>query len=82
MKIVNGVQVVTLEVNAGVWGVMQKGLALLPYGEVAAVLGDLFRQVSQQSQPPAPPQGNPPAPPQGNPPAPVEANIPLDVAAA
>lgn len=76
MKIVNGVQVVTLEVNAGVWGVMQKGLALLPYGEVAAVLGDLFRQVSQQSQPPAPPQGNPPAP--------VEAkkNIPLDVAAA
>lgn len=69
MKVVNGVQVVSLEVNPTSWNAIQKGLALLPYGEVAGLLNDLAQQVVQQSQPPV-----------GKPPAPIEPNDTLKVA--
>ncbi len=70
MKIVNGVQVVDLEISAQQWQVIQAALQELPFKVAQPVLADLQTQVIKQSQPP-----------KGNPPAPVEGNTALPVAA-
>lgn len=66
MKIVNGVQIVSIEINPQHWSVIQAGLHELPFKIAQPILADLQRQVVEQSR--------------GNPPAPIEPNDTLEVA--
>lgn len=52
MKVINGIQIVTLEINPQQWAVIQTGLQELAFKIAQPVLADLFRQVAEQSQPP------------------------------
>jgi hypothetical protein len=69
MKVVNGVQMISLDVDAQTWVLIQQGLSELPYKLSASVLGALGQQVLAQTQAPA-----------GKPPAPIEGNDSLPVA--
>lgn len=61
MKVVNGVQIVTLEITPQVWNTIQAGLNELPFKISAPVLQDLTTQVVRQTSPPPAPE-SPPAP--------------------
>lgn len=69
MKIVNGVQIISLDVDAQVWNTILAGLNELPRKLSESVVQALTAQVVKQAQP-------------GKPTAPVETNGPLEVAAA
>lgn len=51
MKIVNGVQIVSIEINPQHWNVIQAGLQELPFKISQPVLAELQQQVLRQSQP-------------------------------
>jgi hypothetical protein len=69
MKVVNGVQIISLDMDAQTWNVILAGLNELPRKISDAVVQNLQAQVVKQVSPP-----------QGKPPAPIEANDTLPVA--
>lgn len=52
MKIVNGVQIISLEVDPQTWNVIMAGLNELPRRHSEPVIQNLTRQVTVQTQPP------------------------------
>lgn len=60
MKIINGVEIVTLEVDGPTWSIIQTGLNELPRKISEPVLQALTRQVLMQSQPAGDPPQEPP----------------------
>jgi hypothetical protein len=50
MKVVNGVQVISIEISAQQWQVVQAALQELPFKIAQPVLADLQRQVIEQSK--------------------------------
>lgn len=50
MKVVNGVQLVSLDVTAPQWVTIQKALIKLPYEDVAPILAQLSQQILEQSK--------------------------------
>lgn len=51
MKVVNGVEVITLEVDVQAWNVIQAGLQELPMKLAAPILQKLSMQIMQQAAP-------------------------------
>lgn len=56
MKIINGVEMVTLQIDGPTWSVIQNGLNELPRKVSEPVMQALTRQVIAQSQPIEPPK--------------------------
>jgi hypothetical protein len=63
MKMINGIEIVTLDIDGPTWGIIQSGLNELPRKISEPVMQALTRQVLAQSQPISdPPPAAPDAP--------------------